>query len=119
MRVIRRIAEQAASRQVDFIIVAGDMFEDHNVDDLLVREVTDVLNSLDPMPSGCISLISDAVELCLSNMTRHSASKIVDFPASFSPASRFSPLSNEKVCFRPKPRQCSSEISSTIIGFRL
>ena len=50
MRVVRRIAEQAASRQVDFMIVAGDMFEDHNVDDLLVREVTDVLNSLDPMP---------------------------------------------------------------------
>ena len=50
LKVVRRIGREAAERRVDFMIVAGDMFEDHDVDDLLVREVVGVLNSIAPIP---------------------------------------------------------------------
>lgn len=66
LKVVRRICAQAVERRVDFMIVAGDMFEDNDVDDLLVRDVVGVLNSIAPIPvfaipgnhdflgSGCI-----------------------------------------------------------------
>ncbi len=50
LNVVKRIADEAVSRHVDFMIVAGDMFDDHDVDDLLVHEVVEILNSLAPLP---------------------------------------------------------------------
>ena len=50
----RRVVEAAASRQADFIIVAGDTFEDNAVDRVLVQKVADILGSF----AGPVYLIS-------------------------------------------------------------
>ncbi|MEG3056957.1 MAG: DNA repair exonuclease [Methanoculleus sp.] len=45
-----RIAELAEEKDVDFVILAGDTFEDHNVGDVAVKRTVDILNRLDPIP---------------------------------------------------------------------
>ncbi len=50
LKVVKRIGREAVERHVDFMIVAGDMFENHDVDDMLVSEVVGVLNSIAPIP---------------------------------------------------------------------
>ncbi len=50
----RRVVEVATSRQADFIIVAGDTFEDNAVDRVLVQKVADILGSF----AGPVYLIS-------------------------------------------------------------
>jgi DNA repair exonuclease SbcCD nuclease subunit len=45
-----RIVELAEQEDVDFVILAGDTFEDHNVDDVAVKRTVDILNRLDPTP---------------------------------------------------------------------
>ncbi|NLM31105.1 MAG: DNA repair exonuclease [Methanomicrobiales archaeon] len=44
------IVELAEEKDVDFVILAGDTFEDHNVDDVAVKRTVDTLNRLDPIP---------------------------------------------------------------------
>ena len=39
----RRVVEIARSRQVDFMLVAGDVFEDNGVGRVLVQQVADIL----------------------------------------------------------------------------
>ena len=41
----RRVIETANSHDVDFLLVAGDLFEDNAVDRVLVQKVVDILNS--------------------------------------------------------------------------
>jgi DNA repair exonuclease SbcCD nuclease subunit len=41
----RRVVEEARKHAVDFILVAGDTFEDNAVDRVLVQKVADILNS--------------------------------------------------------------------------
>jgi DNA repair exonuclease SbcCD nuclease subunit len=41
----RRVVETAKSHDVDFLLVAGDLFEDNAVDRVLVQKVADILNS--------------------------------------------------------------------------
>ena len=50
----RRVVEMATSRQADFIIVAGDTFEDNAVDRVLVQKVADILGRF----TGQVYLIS-------------------------------------------------------------
>ncbi len=40
-----RVVEVAKSHNVDFVLVAGDLFEDNAVDRVLVQKVADILNS--------------------------------------------------------------------------
>ncbi len=44
------IAELAKREKVDFVLVAGDLFDSHDVDDGVVRSTVDILNSFAPMP---------------------------------------------------------------------
>ena len=61
----KRVVQVAADRQADFIIVAGDTFEDNAVDRVLVQKVADILGSFsgpvyltsgnhDPLVSGSV-----------------------------------------------------------------
>lgn len=50
MAAIASIAEAARNCRADFIIVAGDMFEDHDIDELLIRQTVNILNSVAPVP---------------------------------------------------------------------
>ncbi len=45
-----RIVELAEEEDVDFVLLAGDTFEDHNVGDVAVKRTVDILNRLDPIP---------------------------------------------------------------------
>ena len=45
-----RVVELAKQKDVDFVILAGDTFEDHNVDNAAVKRTVDILNRLDPIP---------------------------------------------------------------------
>jgi len=45
-----RIVELAKQKDVDFVILAGDTFEHHNVDNAAVKRTVDILNRLDPIP---------------------------------------------------------------------
>ncbi len=47
---ISKISELARRQRVDFIVLAGDVFDDQDADDAVVRRVTDVLNGIDPIP---------------------------------------------------------------------
>lgn len=44
------IAEVAEAEDVDFVIVAGDLFEHHDVDELDVKRTVDELDRFDPIP---------------------------------------------------------------------
>lgn len=41
----RRVVEAARSHQVDFMLVAGDLFEDNGVDRVRVQKVADILSA--------------------------------------------------------------------------
>ncbi|MDD4454889.1 MAG: DNA repair exonuclease [Candidatus Methanomethylophilaceae archaeon] len=45
-----RIVELAKQKDVDFVLLAGDTFEDHNVGDVAVKKTVDILNRFDPIP---------------------------------------------------------------------
>jgi len=45
-----RVAELAREKDVDFVILAGDTFEDHNVNNVAVKRTVDILNRFDPIP---------------------------------------------------------------------
>ena len=45
LEAARRVIGAAASHHADFIIVAGDTFEDNTVDRVLVQKVADILGS--------------------------------------------------------------------------
>ncbi|MFA7562892.1 MAG: DNA repair exonuclease [Methanoculleus sp.] len=45
-----RIVKLAEEKDVDFVILAGDTFEDHNVDNVAVKRTIDILNRFDPIP---------------------------------------------------------------------
>lgn len=45
-----RIVELAKSEAVDFVLLAGDVFEHHDVDDAVVRKTVAVLDSFAPIP---------------------------------------------------------------------
>jgi len=45
-----RIVELAKQKGVDFVLLAGDTFEDHNVGDVAVKRTVDILNRFDPVP---------------------------------------------------------------------
>ncbi|MFA7071060.1 MAG: DNA repair exonuclease [Methanoculleus bourgensis] len=45
-----RIVELAEEKDVDFVILAGDTFEDHNVGDVAVKRTVDILNQLGSTP---------------------------------------------------------------------
>lgn len=45
-----RIVELAEEKDVDFVILAGDTFEHHNVDNAAVKRTVDILNRFDPIP---------------------------------------------------------------------
>lgn len=45
-----RIVELAKQKDVDFVLLAGDTFEDHNVGDVAVKRTVDILNRFDPIP---------------------------------------------------------------------
>jgi hypothetical protein len=45
-----RIVELAKQKDVDFVLLAGDTFEDHNVDNVAVKKTIDILNRFDPIP---------------------------------------------------------------------
>ncbi|KAF5035877.1 Calcineurin-like phosphoesterase [anaerobic digester metagenome] len=44
-----RIVELAKQKGVDFVILAGDTFEHHNVDNVAVKRTVDILNRFDPI----------------------------------------------------------------------
>lgn len=50
LKAAERIILAARSRGVEFILVAGDLFDDHDVDDALVQQTVDILNSAAPIP---------------------------------------------------------------------
>ena len=43
------IADLAKEERVDFVIIAGDMFDSHNVDDRIVRSTVELLNKFAPI----------------------------------------------------------------------
>jgi DNA repair exonuclease SbcCD nuclease subunit len=45
-----RVVELAKQKDVDFVLLAGDTFEDHSVDNAAVKRTVDILNRLDPIP---------------------------------------------------------------------
>ena len=45
LEAARRVIDAAASNRADFVIVAGDTFEDNAVDRVLVQKVADILGS--------------------------------------------------------------------------
>jgi DNA repair exonuclease SbcCD nuclease subunit len=47
---LHEIARVAKAEHVDFVVVAGDVFEDHDVDDLVVKKCVDALERFAPIP---------------------------------------------------------------------
>jgi DNA repair exonuclease SbcCD nuclease subunit len=44
-----RVVDIAKKESVDFIVLAGDTFDDHNVDDVIVKRTVDILNRFSPI----------------------------------------------------------------------
>jgi DNA repair exonuclease SbcCD nuclease subunit len=44
-----RVANLAKKHQVDFVIIAGDVFEHHDVDEVVVKRTVDILNQFAPI----------------------------------------------------------------------
>ncbi len=88
----RRVVEIAIGHQAEFMIVAGDTFEDNAVDRTLVQKVADILGSFtgpvyiipgnhDPLVPGCVwespawrshsnlKLLTEATPLAIENVT--------------------------------------------------
>ncbi len=45
-----QVANLAKSESVDFVIIAGDLFEDHDVDESVVNKTVAILNTITPIP---------------------------------------------------------------------
>ena len=45
-----RVAKLAKEHKVEFVIIAGDVFEHHDVDEVVVKRTVDILNQFAPMP---------------------------------------------------------------------
>ena len=45
-----RVAKLAKEHQVGFVIIAGDVFEHHDVDEVVVKRTVDILNQFAPIP---------------------------------------------------------------------
>jgi len=88
----KRIVEEAKAANVDFVLLAGDTFEDNTVDEVVVKRTVDILNQFDPIPvyiipgnhdpfvpgsiwdrdiwkqiGSHVSLLTEAVEYCHSD----------------------------------------------------
>jgi DNA repair exonuclease SbcCD nuclease subunit len=50
IETLEKIAHLAQSESVDFLIIAGDLFESNAVSSRLVRKTTDIFKSIDPIP---------------------------------------------------------------------
>lgn len=50
LEAVESVVELAESEDVDFVVIAGDTFEDHDVDDVMVRKAVRLLNRLGPVP---------------------------------------------------------------------
>jgi DNA repair exonuclease SbcCD nuclease subunit len=46
----QKILTIAQQKKVDFIIIAGDLFEHHDVDEVVVKKTVDILNQFAPIP---------------------------------------------------------------------
>ena len=49
LQAVSLIADMAKDERVDFVIIAGDMFDSHNIDDRAVRSTVEVLNRFAPV----------------------------------------------------------------------
>jgi DNA repair exonuclease SbcCD nuclease subunit len=45
-----RLVDLARAARVDFVVLAGDTFEHHDVDEVVVKRTVDILNRFDPIP---------------------------------------------------------------------
>jgi DNA repair exonuclease SbcCD nuclease subunit len=50
LEAAKAVVAAAIEQQVDFVLVAGDTFEDHDVEDALVRRVVEILGAAAPIP---------------------------------------------------------------------
>lgn len=50
METLEKIADLAQSESVDFVIIAGDLFESNEVSSRLVRKTAEILKSINPIP---------------------------------------------------------------------
>lgn len=50
LQAVEKVVEVARNEEVDFLLLAGDTFECHDVDDAVVRETVRLLNGLAPVP---------------------------------------------------------------------
>jgi DNA repair exonuclease SbcCD nuclease subunit len=48
--VLRKITDLAKSESVDFLIIAGDLFESNEVSSRLIKKTIEILKSVDPIP---------------------------------------------------------------------
>jgi len=46
----QKIIEIAQQKKVDFVLIAGDLFEHHDVDEVVVKKTVDILNQFAPIP---------------------------------------------------------------------
>jgi len=70
-----RVTELAKEHQVDFVIIAGDVFEHHDVDDVVVKRTVDILNQFAPIPVYVLPGNHDPYvppQLAQSRLPRHS-----------------------------------------------
>ncbi len=54
LQSVRNIVNVAKRENVDFILIAGDLFEDSNVDDSIVRSTVEIINDFEPIPTFVI-----------------------------------------------------------------
>lgn len=45
-----KVVDLSKNQGVDFVIIAGDLFEDHNIDNVVVKRTVDILNKFEPIP---------------------------------------------------------------------
>jgi len=50
LRTLKRIADLAQSESVDFLIIAGDLFESNEISSRLIKKTIEILKSVDPIP---------------------------------------------------------------------
>ena len=46
----QKILEIARQKKVDFVLIAGDLFEHHDIDEVIVKKTVDILNQFAPIP---------------------------------------------------------------------
>lgn len=50
LQAAKRISAVAQNRRADFVVIAGDLFDDNDVDDSIVVQTVDILDSFSPIP---------------------------------------------------------------------